>query len=172
MNKAPLLKIACILFAFCTAAAIASPAQILTTLHSFTGFPNDGAGPGALSRGLDGNSYGTTGGGGDNCSPFGCGTVYTITPGGIETMLYSFCPDYPLSCSDGIDPYGALVQATDGNLYETTSAGRFSPSPMTSPSASVTSAAPRFTRSDTSPVCRGLPTMTRIMSIRRTCSPS
>jgi hypothetical protein len=43
MNEATLLKIACILFAFCATTAIASPAQMLTTLHSFTGYPNDGA---------------------------------------------------------------------------------------------------------------------------------
>jgi uncharacterized repeat protein (TIGR03803 family) len=124
MNKATLLKIACILFAFCAATAIASPAQILTTLHSFTGYPFDGAGlDSAVARGSDGNYYGTTGAGGDNCSPTGCGTVFKITPDGTETTLYSFCPDYPYPCTDGDDPYGALVQARDGNLYGTTTSG-------------------------------------------------
>jgi uncharacterized repeat protein (TIGR03803 family) len=96
MSKAALLKIVCILFAFCAATAIASPAQIFTTLHSFTGYPNDGAGlDSALAHGSDGNFYGTTSAGGDNCSPYGCGTVFKITPSGTETTLYSFCPQYP-----------------------------------------------------------------------------
>src|SRR5271166_94706 len=123
MNKATLLKIVCILFAFCATTAIASPAQILTTRHSFTGYPFDGVGPGALTRASDGNFYGTTGAGGDNCSPTGCGTVFKITPGGTETTLYSFCPDYPYPCTDGDDPNGALVQAPDGSFYGTTSSG-------------------------------------------------
>ncbi len=94
MNKATLSKIACILFAFCAATAIAAPAQMLTTLHSFTGYPFDGAGlDSAVARGSDGNYYGTTGAGGDNCSPSGCGTVFKITPDGTEATLYSFCPD-------------------------------------------------------------------------------
>jgi len=124
MTKPALLKIACILFAFCAATATASPAQVLTTLHSFTGYPNDGAGlDSALARGSDGNFYGTTGGGGESCGPSGCGTVFKITPGGTETTLYSFCPAYPNPCTDGVDPYGALVQGRDGNFYGTTSSG-------------------------------------------------
>ncbi len=121
MNKATLLKIACILFAFCATTAIVSPAQTLTTLHSFAGY--DGAGmDSAVTRGSDGNFYGTTSGGGAYC-PHGCGTVFEMTPGGNLTTLYSFCPDYPYSCADGLDPYGALVQGPDGNFYGTTSSG-------------------------------------------------
>jgi uncharacterized repeat protein (TIGR03803 family) len=122
MNKATLLKIACILFAFCAPTAIASLAQVLTTLHSFTGYPNDGTGPAsALARGSDGDYYGTTGAGGDNCMPSGCGTVFKITPGGTETTLYSFCSQN--NCADGWTPTAGLVQATDGNFYGTTYAG-------------------------------------------------
>jgi uncharacterized repeat protein (TIGR03803 family) len=124
MNKATLLKIACIHFAFCAATAIAAPAQVLTTLHSFTGYPREGAGPdSALARGSDGNFYGTTGGGGDNCAPVGCGTIFKMTPGGTETTLYSFCAGYPESCTDGHDPYGTLAQAADGDFYGITSSG-------------------------------------------------
>jgi len=122
VNKPKSSKLFCILLAFCATTAIASPAQILTTLHSFTGYPFDGAGlDSAVARGSDGNYYGTTGAGGDNCYPSGCGTVFKITPGGTETTLYSFCSQY--NCVDGIDPYGALVQAPDGNFYGTTSSG-------------------------------------------------
>ena len=74
-----------------------------------------------MAQGSDGNYYGTTGAGGENCSPTGCGTVFQITPDGTETTLYSFCSQN--NCVDGTDPYGALVQGKDGNLYGTTSSG-------------------------------------------------
>jgi uncharacterized repeat protein (TIGR03803 family) len=37
------------------------------------------------------------------------------TPGGVETVLYSFAGG-----SDGRLPYGGLVQGTDGHFYGTT----------------------------------------------------
>ena len=77
----------CIVFVICAATAIASPAQILTTLHSFSGA--DGAVPIAgLVQASDGNFYGTTAFGGTNSSG---GTVFKITPSGTLTTLYSFC---------------------------------------------------------------------------------
>ena len=47
------------------------------------------------------------------------GTVFKITPSGTLTTLYSFCSQN--NCPDGASPSAALVQATDGNLYGTTS---------------------------------------------------
>ena len=47
----------------------------------------------------------------------GCGTVFKITPSGTLTTLHSF--DY----YDGMGPFGALVQASDGNFYGTTLQG-------------------------------------------------
>ncbi len=92
--------------------AVASPAQTLTTLHSFAGQPNDGANPDAgLVQGSDGNFYGTTYSGGANNK----GTVFTITPNGSVTILHSF------TGSDGREPTAGLIQASDGNLYGTTS---------------------------------------------------
>jgi uncharacterized repeat protein (TIGR03803 family) len=44
-----------------------------------------------------------------------------MTPSGTLTTLYSFCSQ-PV-CADGDDPLGALIQATDGNLYGTTAGG-------------------------------------------------
>jgi uncharacterized repeat protein (TIGR03803 family) len=97
-----------------------SPAGSLTTLYSFCsvdGCP-DGAMPEAgLVLGTDGNFYGTTSSGGAN----GAGTVFRITPGGRLATLYSFCT--LTSCSDGANPYAALVQGTDGNFYGTTLSG-------------------------------------------------
>jgi len=111
----------CGVFAFCAATAIASPAQILTTLHSFAGYPSEGSLPLAgLVQGADGNFYGTTtdGGASPNCPGYpGCGTVFKITPSGTLTTLYSF------SGGDGVSPAAALIQATDGNFYGTTEYG-------------------------------------------------
>lgn len=92
----------------------------LTTLHSFDN--SDGESPVArLVQGSDGNFYGTTeiGGSGSGQACDGCGTVFRITPKGALTTLYNFCTQ--TNCADGGDPVGALIQATDGNFYGTTS---------------------------------------------------
>ena len=109
---------------FCAAAVIASPAQntFFVSLLSFLGA--DGIAPSALVQANDGNFYGTTLYGGaftNNCSPYGCGTVFKITPAGTVTTLYSFCPQP--NCLDGAKPRAALVQATEGSFYGTTEAG-------------------------------------------------
>ncbi len=92
----------------------------ISTLYSFCALANctDGVYPyGALIQGRDGNLYGTTSGGGAN----GRGTVFKLTLSGTFTTLYSFCAQ--VNCADGATPYGALVQASDGNFYGTTNAG-------------------------------------------------
>jgi uncharacterized repeat protein (TIGR03803 family) len=93
-----------------------TPTGTPTTLYNFSG--PDGITPsrGALVQATDGNFYGTTEGGGAN----GYGTVYKITSGGTLTTLYSF-----LNSTDGASPVGGVIQATDGNLYGTTSSGGF-----------------------------------------------
>jgi uncharacterized repeat protein (TIGR03803 family) len=89
----------------------------LTTLHSFNGA--DGCIPYAgLVQASNGNFYGTT----YNCSPYGDGTVFEITPAGTLTTLYKFCFEGGF-CADGADPYAALIQASNGNLYGTTVGG-------------------------------------------------
>jgi uncharacterized repeat protein (TIGR03803 family) len=117
VNKPTLSKLVCIVFVFCAATAIASPAQILTTLHSFDG--SDGASPVAgLTQATDGNLYGTTSAGADYLSCFGgCGTVFRITPSGTRTILHNF------DGADGANPGAGLVQATDSNFYGTTATG-------------------------------------------------
>ena len=95
----------------------------LTTLYNFCSQRNsqgvcaDGSAPHAgLVQGANGNFYGTTLGGGTT----GNGTVFKITPSGALTTLHSFCAN---GCTDGEEPTSGLVQATNGDLYGTTSAG-------------------------------------------------
>src|SRR6202167_4681567 len=88
-----------------------TPTGTLTTLHSFAGYPTDGAYPQAERvLATNGNFYGTTSAGGVNDD----GTVFSITSGGTLTTLLSF------DGTDGYAPYAALVQATNGNFYGTT----------------------------------------------------
>jgi len=100
-----------------------SPSGALTTLYSFcsqNGCP-DGYNPWGLVQATNGDFYGTTLDGGANCvqhTPFGCGTVFKITPSGTLTTLVRFCSES--GCTNGGLPYAGLVQATDGNLYGTT----------------------------------------------------
>ena len=108
-----------------------TPNGTLTTLHIFNG--TDGSLPeGALVQGADGNFYGTTFLGGTNHEQYlcdnqaqdyelGCGTIFRITPSGTLTTIYNFCSQS--GCTDGANPYGGLIQATDGNLYGTTVLG-------------------------------------------------
>ena len=57
-------------------------------------------------------------GGDPNCNyPQGCGTIFSVTPTGVLSILHNF------EETDGAMPYGGLFQATDGNLYGTTFVG-------------------------------------------------
>jgi len=82
----------------------------------------DGANPtAALVQGTDGNFYGTTASGGTN----GFGTVFSLSPQGALTPIYSFgaiqdASKHPL---DGSNPSAALRQASDGLFYGTTPSG-------------------------------------------------
>jgi uncharacterized repeat protein (TIGR03803 family) len=104
----------------CVATAIASPAQTFKTLHSFDG--TDGCCTHAgLVQATNGNLYGTTDAPSKAGSGATRGTVFEITPSGSLTTLYDFCSQS--GCTDGSLPYAGLVQATNGNLYGTTSSG-------------------------------------------------
>ena len=111
-----------------------TPSGTLTTLHTFCPEmdPNrleclDGAGPGQLIEGSDGNFYGTAGYGGANSDRGGlsAGTAYMITPSGTLTTLHSFCAQVDPStqnCLDGENPL-RMIEGTDGNFYGITSTG-------------------------------------------------
>jgi uncharacterized repeat protein (TIGR03803 family) len=102
-----------------------TPSGALTTLHSFAG--NDGANPnGVLAQATNGDFYGTTTDGG----PVGYGTVFEITPSGIVTTLYSFCLLGTDPCTDGFPAAAGVVQATNGDLYGTTTDGGINCAPV------------------------------------------
>jgi uncharacterized repeat protein (TIGR03803 family) len=91
-----------------------TPGGKFTMLHSFDSA--HGALPEAgLVQATNGMFYGTTIYGGANGSFEG--TVFRITAKGTVTTLHSF------DTTDGNDPYGGLVQATNGVLYGTTNTG-------------------------------------------------
>jgi uncharacterized repeat protein (TIGR03803 family) len=88
------------------------------TLYNFRG-GSDGAFPIGGLIDVDGTLYGTTGyGGGSTCNyGLGCGTVYSVTTAGVETVLYPF-----LGGSDGAHPASSLIDV-NGTLYGTTEEG-------------------------------------------------
>jgi uncharacterized repeat protein (TIGR03803 family) len=98
-----------------------TPSGTLTTLYSFCTQSGcaDGANPNAgLIEAINGDLYGTT----SALGAYDGGTIFKITPSGTLTTLYSFCTQN--GCADGANPSAAaLVEATDGNFYGTTSAG-------------------------------------------------
>ncbi len=98
-------------------------APSFTTLYNFCaqiGTCPDGGYPlTGLVQGADGDFYGTTQTGGSSE-----GTVFKITPSGALTTLWSFCVTSQIAnCPGGYDPYGPLVQGTDGNFYGVTRNG-------------------------------------------------
>ncbi len=95
-------------------------AGVLTTLVEFTGngAVNKGASPKAsLTKGNDGNFYGTTSGGG----AFGYGTVFKMTSAGALTTLVEFTGNG--AANKGSAPMAGLTLENDGSFYGTTSSG-------------------------------------------------
>jgi uncharacterized repeat protein (TIGR03803 family) len=96
-----------------------SPSGSESVLHAFKGIP-DAAVPNTPLTYLNGTLYGVTPQGGVNCGdhttgfPDGCGTVYSITTSGSETVLHRFKGQ-----ADGRFPTGGLLDV-HGTLYGTT----------------------------------------------------
>ncbi len=108
---------------FGTVFAINPDGTNFATLVSFSGI-NDGAYPsGGLILGTDGRLYGITPGSAST-SNNSFGTVFAVNPAGTGfTTLYTFT-----NGSDGAQPFGGLVQGTDGRLYGTTAGIESGPS--------------------------------------------
>jgi uncharacterized repeat protein (TIGR03803 family) len=71
---------------------------------------------------VGGMLYGTTAQGGTgacilNRTTVGCGTIFSVTPAGVETVVYSF-----KGGSDGFNPEAPLINV-GGTLYGTTAQG-------------------------------------------------
>jgi len=95
-------------------------------LHNFGVNDAGGSKPqGELVEASDGYFYGVTAEGGSNICPQipfsypNCGTVFKISRNGNFETLYSFGK----SVSDGVQPNGTLLLASNGSLYGTTSMG-------------------------------------------------
>jgi len=69
-----------------------TPAGVESVLHAFAGGTADGAAPSTALVESGGNFYGATNGGGNASCGGGCGTVFTLTPAGAESLLYLFGP--------------------------------------------------------------------------------
>jgi uncharacterized repeat protein (TIGR03803 family) len=101
----------------------------MTILHSFTGFPGDGANPVAgVVRDCCGNLYGTA----ENAAAKNRGAVFRIDKDGNEVLLHSFyggdgyTPTSLLGVGDGFF-YGTTMGGADsakGNVFEITSTGK------------------------------------------------
>lgn len=87
-------------------------------LHSFGG-PHDGAFPYDRLLGVKGTFFGTTSAGGKSQGSQ-AGTVFSVTPTGKETVLYSFTGFS--SSGDGANPVAGLIDVK-GRLYGTTVSG-------------------------------------------------
>jgi uncharacterized repeat protein (TIGR03803 family) len=85
-----------------------TPSGTETVLWSFGTTPIAASPNAGLIQASDGTFYGTTAGGGT----YSAGTVYTMTPSGVETTLWSFG-----NGTDASSPNVGLTLASDGNFY-------------------------------------------------------
>ncbi len=91
----------------------------ITTLYKFCPQRGcyDGLVPTGLMQARDGNLYGVAHYGGKG----NYGTIFRLSLAGEFTLLHTFCEK--TSCSDGLLPKFAMIQATDGDFYGTASGG-------------------------------------------------
>jgi uncharacterized repeat protein (TIGR03803 family) len=93
-----------------------TPAGAETVLYNFSGAGKDGGGPSAGLINVNGTFYGVTGAGYDKNGAFS-GTLFSITPAGVKTVLHIFGKN-----GDGIAPLGDLIKVGNA-LYGTTWSG-------------------------------------------------
>jgi uncharacterized repeat protein (TIGR03803 family) len=129
-DEAPLMSIASVTLMSALALGLmgvmtanAAPAMQEKILYAFTG-GNDGGTPNALIQ-AGGILYGTTESGGsttaDQCAVyFGCGTVFSVTPGGVEKTLHVFT-----GAPDAGVPEARTLYYTKKIIYGTTFAGGY-----------------------------------------------
>jgi uncharacterized repeat protein (TIGR03803 family) len=91
-----------------------------TVLYNFLGGTTDGCYPyGSVIQDASGNLYGTTSSCGNGGNPGsgtpGNGTIWKLTPEGVETVLYNF--------TDLATPLAGLTMDSSGNLYGVTEFG-------------------------------------------------
>lgn len=79
-------------------------------IYTFQG-GDDGAEPVGPLVNIGGVLYGATSTGGAGCYPNGCGTIFSLTTSGTETILHKF-----KSLSDGIYPYGLVNAENQGGI--------------------------------------------------------
>jgi uncharacterized repeat protein (TIGR03803 family) len=97
------------------------------TILTFHGI-NGAVATGNLVTDAQGDLYGTTVEGGNMICPYGCGTVYELSPpapGGqwTQTVLYSFQGGHLQGGVDGWQPRAGLYMDGAGNLFGTTALG-------------------------------------------------
>jgi uncharacterized repeat protein (TIGR03803 family) len=114
--KSRLNRTVCAAFALAVILANVSWAATYKKLYNFTGGTDGGDPATSLTFDASGDAYGTTASGGE----YDLGTVFMLTPSGLETVLYSFT-----GAGDGEDPHGGVILDSAGNLYGTTVAGGF-----------------------------------------------
>jgi uncharacterized repeat protein (TIGR03803 family) len=96
-----------------------TPSGAVNVLHTFEG-GTDGSFPWAGLTNVNGTFYGTTfNGGSTGCDDRGCGTVFSLTPAGAESVVHAFgsAPDAENPLLDG------NLTNVGGTLYGTTTFG-------------------------------------------------
>jgi uncharacterized repeat protein (TIGR03803 family) len=93
-----------------------SPDGTETILYNFGATSTDGIEPvSGMVMVANGDFYGTTYIGG----VYSWGTIFRLTPEGVETVLHDFAND----STDGGNPWASLIMDKKGNLYGTTRSG-------------------------------------------------
>jgi uncharacterized repeat protein (TIGR03803 family) len=95
-----------------------TPAGKEAVIYQFKG-GDDGSFPQTGLTYTNGTFYGTTQeGGGTGCGGHGCGTIFSLTPSGAETVLYAF-----IGISNFSSAYPSSLISVGGALYGTTPVG-------------------------------------------------